>query len=203
MITSRDTLIALLNELADWLKFENTGPVEWVVCGGVALALQGLNDRSTKDVDVLGGWEAGAMEVTLLERFPAPILSCIQRVAENHPELSGLRKDWVNLGPRALAKHGLPKGYATRTKALKFGEMLTLRLLDRVDLIALKLHAASARFSHRQEIHFDDLRRLNGSFAELDAALDWVRALSDFEEKRPEIQNVLQRLGHDDLAYYV
>jgi hypothetical protein len=97
----------------------------------------------------------------------------------------------------------LPKGYATRLKSAKFGKTLTLRLLDRTDLIPLKLYAASDRFSRRQEIHFDDLRLLKATFEELDKALDWVRTLPDFEEKRPEIQSVLERLGHDDLAGYL
>ena len=34
----------------------------------------------------------------------------------------------------------------------------------------------------------------------MDKAINWIRTLKDFEEKRPEIQNVLERLGYDDLA---
>jgi hypothetical protein len=48
------------------------------------------------------------------------------------------------------------------------------------------------------------LQNLNArTFDELDKALDWVPTLSDFEEKRPEIQAVLERLDYDDLAGYV
>jgi hypothetical protein len=198
-----ETLESLLTELADWLDFEGHGPIELLVCGGVAMALQNLNRRPTRDVDVLGEWRGGNIEV--IDDFSDTVKACIRRVADNHPELERLDGDWVNLGPKHLAKAGLPQGYESRLWSLKFGKagLLTLHLLDRSDLIPLKLYAAADRFSHRQEIHFDDLRLLKGSFDELDRAIDWVRALGDFEEKRPEIQAVLERLGYDDLAGYV
>ena len=146
-----------------------------------------------------------AREVICIDKFPENVRTCIGRVAANHPELNGFEENWVNLGPSHLAKHGLPKGYETRLFSMKFGkaELLTLHLLGRTDLIALKLYAAADRFGVRQEIHFEDLRILKGTFGELDKALDWVRTMPDFEEKRPEIQLVLERLGYDDLAQYV
>jgi len=51
---SGDMLKTLLEELAEWFEFEDCEPVEWVVCGGVAMTLQDLNPRTTRDVDVLG-----------------------------------------------------------------------------------------------------------------------------------------------------
>ena len=53
-----ETLVQLLKELSEWLEFEGVEPVEWVVCGGVALALQNLQLRTTRDVDVLGNWNS-------------------------------------------------------------------------------------------------------------------------------------------------
>jgi hypothetical protein len=169
------------------------------------MSLQDLHDRTTRDVDVLGSWNRELVEVACIGDFPQKIKDCIRRVAANHPELEGFSEKWINLGPQHLARHGLPRGYQLRLRSMTFGKagLLTLHLLDRQDLIPLKLYAASDRFSNRQEIHFNDLRVLNGSFDEMDKALDWVRTLSDFEEKRPEIQSVLERLGHDDLAGYV
>jgi hypothetical protein len=205
MAHSRESLIALLDELADWIDFDGAGPLELLVCGGVAMALQQLNQRTTRDVDVLGQWNQDLVELTCIDEFPENVKTCIRRVAANHPEFGSFADDWVNLGPRHLARHGLPEGYAKRLRPMKFGKagLLTLQLLGRADLIPLKLYAASDRFSRRQEIHFDDLKLLNGTFDELDKALDWLRTLKDFEEKRPEIQVVLERLGHDDLAGYV
>jgi hypothetical protein len=39
---SPDTVKALLAELADWLDFEEVGPVDLLVCGGTAMGLQQL-----------------------------------------------------------------------------------------------------------------------------------------------------------------
>lgn len=203
MAISRDILSDLLAEFANWLQFEGIESIEWLVCGGVAMALQNLNTRTTQDVDVLGEWNPSTLEVLSVDHFPENVNSCIRRVVSNHPELEGFKDNWINLGPSHLAKVGLPNGFGRRVKSMKFGKTLMLHLLSRVDLIPLKLYAASDRFSPRQQIHFADLKLMNGSFDELDKALDWVRTLSDFEEKRPEIQAVLERLGYDDLAGYV
>jgi len=167
------------------------------------MALQGLSTRATRDVDVLGVWDSHLDEVICIKEFPDKVKSCIKRVLNDHPELSGLRENWINLGPSNLATIGLPEGFGTRLKTMKFGKALTLHLLGRIDLIPLKLYAASDRFSSRQEIHFVDLQLMKPTFNELNGALEWVGKLKDFEEKRPEIQCVLERLGYDDLAGYV
>ena len=112
-------------------------------------------------------------------------------------------KKWINLDPRALAKAGLPRGWAERLHVLRVGNKLTLRLLGRLDLIALKLYAASDDRGPRQEIHMGDLKALAPVFGELDFAVEWVRTLRDFEEKRLTVKYVVERLGHEDLAYYV
>jgi hypothetical protein len=63
MAMSRDVLTSLLIEFAQWLEFEGVEPVEFLVCGGVAMALQELNARTTNDVDVLGEWNSRLHEV--------------------------------------------------------------------------------------------------------------------------------------------
>jgi hypothetical protein len=196
-------IMELLQELADWLELEESSPVEWVVCGGAAMALQNLNPRATRDVDVLGLWNAALMEIVRVEEFPEKVKSCIRRVADGHPELEGLKENWVNLGPRRLAEFGLPNGFGQRLTTVKFGKTLTLHLLSRDDLLPLKLYAASDEFGPRQEIHFRDVKALKPTFDELDRAVDWMRLLPDFEKTRTELKNVLERLGFDDLAYYV
>jgi len=205
MPLSPNNVKSLLEELADWLQFEGVGPTDLLVCGGTAMGLQRLHDRPTEDVDVLGRWDRQLVEVACMDDFPERVKACIHRVATNHPELQGFEKDWVNLGPQHLARQGLPQGYQSRLRSMTFGKagLLTLHLPDRLDLIPLKLYAAADRFSKRQKIHFDDLRLLKPTFDEMDQAIDWVRTLKDFEEKRIEIQSVLERLGYDDLAGYV
>ncbi len=167
------------------------------------MALQELNLRTTRDVDVLGQWNASLMKFTRVNQFPDNVKACIRRVAQNHPELTGLEDNWVNLGPRRLAEFGLPKGFEQRLATMKFGAKLTLHLLSRADLLPLKLYAASDEFGPRQEVHFQDVKALKPSFDELDKAIDWMRTLPDFEKTRTELKGVLERLDHDNLAYYV
>jgi len=54
MAFAPDHILGRLEELNDALALERADPVEWVVCGGTALALHGLIRRTTRDVDVLG-----------------------------------------------------------------------------------------------------------------------------------------------------
>jgi hypothetical protein len=203
MQMSRNTLKALLEELEMWLDFEDCEPVEWLVCGGAALALQGLQSRTTRDIDVLGAWNAPSMEVVCIEDFPDEVKACFQRVIDNHPELTDMDARWINRGPSRLAKFGLPEGFEQRVSTVSVGSRLTLHLLGRDDLLSLKLYAAADDLGPRQEIHYQDLKALSPTYDELDRAVAWVRTLPDFEQKRIELTNVVQRLGYDDLAYYI
>lgn len=200
---SPDALHALLDELAHWLEFEDCEPVEMVVCGGMALALQRLSVRPTRDLDVLGRWNGATREIELMEDLPAEVKKCVKRVADGHPELSGLDEKWVNPGPGRLAALGLPAGFEQRMTAIKFGRTLTLHVLSRRDLVALKLYAAADYTGARQEIHYQDLRSLNPDFNELDEAVTWIRTLPDFEQVHMELKEIVRRLGHDDLAYCI
>lgn len=197
-----ENLKRLLGELAAWLEYQASEPVEWLVCGGLALGLQGLSRRVTRDVDVLGLWRADQLEVICLDEFPEKVKTAIRRVADDHPEIEGLRENWVNLGPSQIAKWGLPSGYENRLVKIEIAPHLILHLLGRVDLIALKLYAASDALGPRQPIHFSDLEALDPSFGELDKAVAWMRSLPDFVEKQAELKETIRRLGHDDLAYY-
>jgi len=203
MEMSPSMLRELLEDLSAWLAFEECEPVEWVVCGGLALTLQGLQSRTTRDVDVLGEWNVQKVEMACIEGFPEQVQACIERVAEEHPQLSGMGARWINLGPSQLARWGLPKGFEQRLVMVRISDRLALHLLGREDLLALKLYAAADAFAPRQEIHFGDLRALNPTFEALDKAVDWMRTLPDFEEKRTELKEVVRRLGYDDIAYYI
>jgi len=102
-----------------------------------------------------------------------------------------------------LAQAGLPKGFADRLRELRVGNRLTLRLLGRQDLLALKLYAAADEHGPRQEVHFADLKGLTPTYDELDGAVEWIRTRRDFEEKRHAVKHAIERPGHEDLAYYV
>lgn len=193
----------LLSELADWLRFEGSEPVEWVVCGGMAMALQGLDLRTTRDVDVIGPWDRGLMQVTYADVFPEKVRKCIGKVAEAHPELAGMKGDWINLGPRKLALWGLPEGYEKRLTAMRFGDRLTLHLLGREDLLPLKLYAAADELAGRQSVHIHDLKVLKPTYKEVEKALEWVLKLPDIESKKVALQTVVEELGYEDLAIYI
>ena len=203
MEMTRDAIWRQLKELDQWMELEDCPPVDWVVCGGAALGLQGLQDRPTRDVDVLGRWDETVLAVAGIEAFSEDLVACINRVAVNHPELAGMGQNWINLGPRALVQAGLPKGFADRLRELRVGNKLALRLPGRQDLLALKLYAAVDEHGPRQEIHFADLKGLVPRYDELDRAVEWLRTLRDFEEKRPVVKHVIERLGYEDLTYYV
>ena len=203
MALSRNNLNALLEELAEMLILEDCAPVEWVVCGGAALSLQDLSMRPTADVDVVGAWNERLMTVESIEGLPDKVRECIRAVYGRHPELAGLAESWINLGPYKLAAYGLPEGHVERMATLKFRDTLTLHLLAREDLIALKLYAASDRFGKRREVHFGDLVALSPTFQELDKAVEWVRTLPDFPEKQMELKDVVRRLDYEGLAYYI
>jgi hypothetical protein len=194
----------LLAELNDALRLEGVEPVDWVVCGGTALLLQGLIARTTRDVDVLGDRPVSGIEVGWIGTFPPPIDRAIRRVARVHPELQYDGGSWVNLGAQELVRRGLPEGFEARLVRAPIGDRLTLHLLARVDLIALKLLAASDDLGRRQRIHLDDLRELRPTGEELAASIGWVERQTDTEPRlRAGLKRVVEELGHDDLAYYI
>lgn len=203
MEMKRDAILRLLEELDQWMELEDCPPTDWVVCGGAAMGLLELQDRPTRDVDILGRWDKAVAGIAGIDTLPDKMVACIKRVVDNHPELAGMGQNWINLGPRALMQAGLPEGFADRLHELPIGDRLTLHLLGRQDLLALKLYAAADEHGPRQEIHFADLKGLAPTYGELEWAVDWLRTRRDFEEKRPVVKHVIERLGYEDLAYYV
>jgi hypothetical protein len=203
MPLDRTKLEELLAELDDLLDLADCEPVEWVVCGGAALALQQLTQRTTGDVDLLGRWSPNRMDVISMTEFPEDVQRCIDQVIDSHPELDGFRHRWINLGPTDLVRTGLPGGYQDRKVTRRFGDHLTLHLLGRRDLIALKLYAASDDRGKRQRIHDADLWAMTPTWLELDDAINWIRSRPDFEQVRPTLKHQLGAHGYEDLAYYI
>jgi hypothetical protein len=194
----------LLRELNDALAIEGAEPVDWIICGGTALRILGLVERSTRDVDVISGWSSATLEVVPIDRFPRAVERAIVRVAEAHPELRTSGIPWVNLGASGLLDFGLPPGCTQRLTTRAIGPHLTLRLPDRRDLIAFKLFAAADAAHGRQSVHTSDVRALAPTEDELRCAIDWVITIPDPNHQlRAELREFLQELGHEDLAYYI
>ena len=143
-----------------------------VAVGGAALRLLGLVDRTTSDVDVIARvppGQAGEVE------HPEPLPPAVVRAAAAARDL-GLPPDWLNTEIAAQWRTGLPPGLAGGLTWLRFGGPpggLELGLVGRRTLVALKLFAAVDRGP--TSVHFQDLRALAPSRAELDAAAAWVR----------------------------
>jgi len=194
----------LLKELNDALLLEDAAPVDWIVCGGTALALQGFGTRTTRDVDVLGNWMRQELQIVAIGTFPPAVERAIVRVAQAHSELLDMGSRWVNLGPQEIVKHGLPERFAERLTAMRIGDRLTLHLLGRLDLIALKLYAAADDMGSRQQIHCDDLRVFEPTADEMNRAIQWVQRMPDPHHRIcPSLRNIVKELGHEDLAYYI
>jgi hypothetical protein len=107
--------------------------LEAVVVGGAALALLGITDRQTRDVDVL--------HPDLPESIArAAVEFARQRRAAEKP----LGDDWLNNGPSQLGDV-LPEGWLDRVRVVFAGAALTLSALGRDDLLKTKLFALCDR----------------------------------------------------------
>lgn len=160
--------------------------------GGGALLLLGLLIRPTKDIDVVGVIESGAVRVS--RTLPEPLQKAIGDTAI----LLGLSPDWLNAGPASLAELGLPEGAIARAAIRDWGG-LRLRLASRIDQIHLKLYAAVDQGPESR--HFADLRGLGPAAAELVSAARWARTHDPSEAFRSELRAALRDLGAADVDF--
>lgn len=197
-----ETTPVVLAELERALEIESSDPVRWLVCGGVALALQGLLSRSTHDLDVVASVVEPGLSVVPLSGFSEAVLRAIDRVANDRPELRTQSTRWVNLGAGGLLRFGLPRGLETRWRVHVVGPRLTLLLPGRADLVALKLFAAVDPVPRRQPIHKADLEAMSPTRLELESAIGWLLTIPDPNDQlRTELRELLLELDHEDLAY--
>ena len=197
-----ETTPVVLAELERALEIESSDPVRWLVCGGVALALQGLLSRSTHDLDVVASVVEPGLSVGPLTGFSEAVLRAIDRVSSDRPELRTQSTRWVNLGAGGLLRFGLPGGLETRWRVHVVGPRLTLLLPGRADLVALKLFAAVDPVPRRQPIHKADLEAMSPTRLELESAIGWLLTIPDPNDQlRTELRELLLELDHEDLAY--
>jgi hypothetical protein len=189
----------LLMALGEKMQERGLQPVDLVVCGGAALNVLGLVCRPTRDVDVLAFF--GATGLKEIEELPLDLRECAAEVAEDFGE----KPNWLNDGPRKLFQQGLPEGMRERLIRETFGPCLRVYWTSRIDLICMKVYAASDDMGERQQVHIADLKQLNPkpSEEELNRAIEWRRKLPKFDEHSIVLKQLLSELGHEDLAYYV
>lgn len=144
---------------------------EVLAIGGGALLLLGLSRRATIDLDVV----AHRRDEQWTKSRPLPLE--LARAVEEVALALALPTDkpWLNDGPSFLFEMGLPAGWEARAVARTFGA-LTIQLVGREDLVALKLWAATdARAPERRARDVGDLRQVAASRDELLRAVRWCR----------------------------
>ena len=196
MFNSGDDVNERLRALGDRLATATSATFDLLVCGGSALLFHGLSKRATKDVDVLALIRqnaAGAIMPVTAKPLPPAIAATAEIVARDF----SLASSWINPGPTSILDFGLPEGMLERAAMKRYGPALTVRFISRLDLIYLKLDAASEGPGK----HFDDLKTLNPTAGELRQAAKWcVSNVDRSEGYRALLKNLLEALGHPDVA---
>ena len=166
--------------------------IELVVCGGTALNALGLVVRATKDIDVVAIIAGGADHELREADFADWFIESASKVAADF----GLPDDWINNGPTSMVRTGLPEGFAERLVAKRYGHNLTVSYASRFDLIHFKLYAAV----DRQDQHLEDLRALEPSSREMEAAARWCLSQDPSEPFRSELVKILEWMDYEDVV---
>lgn len=152
------------------------------------MLLRGYGSRTTVDVDVVG-LRVGAEFVRAVP-LPADLVDAAAEIGA----LFGLGDAWLNPGPTDLLADGLPEGYEPRLETRTF-DALTVHLVGRADLIALKLLAASDPMRGQRDM--TDLRVMAPEPSELVDAARWVLDVR-YRRFRSDIVFLVERLGLRD-----
>lgn len=196
MFQDKKEIERILSALGEQLDAISAIVPELVVCGGSALNVLGLVNRTTKDVDVVAFAVKNAGENFRLERaepFPDILLEASKKVARDF----NLPEKWLNPGPTSVLDFGLPEGLMNRVETKKFGKSLTVHFLSRYDQICFKLYAAVDQGVGK---HYNDLLLLEPDANELVKAAQWSMTHDVSESYRQIIKDLLRHMGHEDVA---
>ena len=159
---------------------------EVVAIGGGSLVLLGLIERATKDLDLV----ALVHEDRLIAANPLPLN--LRQASEEVGKALGLGQDWLNIGPASLLELGLPHGFKNRLHTIQYGGLI-LHLAGRFDQICFKLYATVDQGAESK--HFVDLKSLNPSSEELEAARRWCVTHDVSREFARELEQALVAFG--------
>ncbi len=164
---------------------------EVVVIGGANLAMRGLVVRTTVDVDVVAQRIETGSTYETAHPLPEPLRIAIEDVAS----ILDLPRRWMNGAASSDFELGLPPGYEDRVHVVAY-RALRVAFGDRQDIVAWKLQAAVDRWGTENR-HLADLRRLQPTRSEIDAARRWFESMetpsSGFWQN---LDAVLRELGH-------
>ena len=158
---------------------------EIVVVGGTALLLTGLHGRATKDVDILA--LRSGNDLIDAKELPAQLVLASEEVGR----IYGLAPDWFNSDPSDQLAEGLPEGFVARLQRFDFGG-LVVHVPDRLDQIALKVHAAADPSLPNK--HLDDLRIMAPTEDELMTANDFALSQRRRRDVRARVSRVIEEL---------
>jgi hypothetical protein len=166
-------------------------PVCIIVVGGANLAVRGLVDRTTRDVDVIARMEDvdGERRIVRAEPFPPEFIAAVERVARDF----GLPPNWLNAVVGRQWQAGFPPGFEEGIRWSSHGA-LTVGLVSEPTLIALKFFAAIDQ--GMKSVHWQDLMALRPTEDEIERAVDWVRsqdAGADFQHFVDQAREQLRR----------
>jgi len=189
-----EALHKAFQSLAIRLQENRACPVEIVVCGGAALILTGLVARTTKDVDVV------ALSTSKVLQSPDPLPDDLLRAVVEAAEDMGVTENWLNNGPSSgeggLFQMGLPAGLERRLCSRKYGPILTVHLIGRLDQIYFKLFAAADRGGY----HIEDLLALEPEPDEISGAAMWAMSHDVSVGFATILKNLLGKIGYCDVA---
>ena len=162
-----------------------------VICGGMALVLQRLSTRPTRDIDALGIVVEKAGQFGLERPHMSPRLrQAIARVGTvyNRGRL------WLNAAAIMLHEDTeLPAGLVDRAAVRHYGDMLTIRMCSRADLVKLKMWASVQRSGP----DLDDLIEMKTTEEEAACGFAWC---SEQGAERKALMSILLEMGHEQLA---
>ncbi len=180
----------LLRGLGSALETEEAGHVDILICGSMAMILQGVISRRTRDIDGAAFVSTLDGELVLSKPYPSPAFRrAIERVGSVH----NVQKHWLSFQSKTLLDDGLPDGILERASTRDYGSKLTVRLISRYDMILLKMKAAVARGG----IDIEDLSAMNTTQEEVSVGFLWC-----LEQGYPKesLLEVLEKIGHGELA---
>lgn len=180
----------MLSSLGEILEEQDIGPFDIVVCGSMAMILQGLIDRRTTDIDIIGLLKESDGEVRIeMPALERAFLDARQRVAT----FFDAPRTWLSVQARTLLKNGLPEGLVERAEVRSYGRMLNILLPCRLDLVALKMWGAVGR----GQPDIEDLKEMEPTEEEAECGIAYCL---EKETDRKTLSDVLEEIGHGDLA---
>jgi hypothetical protein len=196
MFQDKTEIEKILSALGELLDSMNAAIPELIVCGGSALNVLGLVNRTTKDVDVVAFAAKTNQQNNQFEKadpFPEKLLEASRKVARDF----NLPENWLNPGPTSAVDFGLPEGLMERVETRTFGKSLTIHFLSRFDQICFKLYAAVDQGIGK---HYSDLVSLKPDAEELERAARWSMTHDVSQEYRQSVKELLKHMGHEDVA---